>query len=350
VIDSSAPDASHGLLDVLARGYGAAALARRRWFDRRGRRRLERPVVSVGNLVVGGTGKTPVVAALAALLRDAGERPSILSRGYRRTRPDDGVVVVRDAERLRADLARSGDEPLMLARQLDGVAVVVGADRYLAGRLAERRLGCTIHVLDDGFQHHDLARDVDLLVVSEADLHRERVLPAGRLREPVEVASRADAWLVSQPERETVASTALRLGVSRLYTLRREQGVPRLVSPCGQPPRVPRSAPVLAVAGIARPGRFFTDLQAGGWNVAGTIAFPDHRPYAARDVARVSREAAALGAELVVTTEKDVVRWLPLRPLPFALAWVPLEVTIEPADELAAWLRHAVARRGEPRS
>lgn len=327
----------------MARGYGAAALARRRWFDRHGRRRLDRPVVSVGNLVVGGAGKTPVVAAVAELLRDAGERPSVLSRGYGRSRPEDGVVVVRDATHLRADLARAGDEPLMLARRLEGVAVVVGADRFLAGRLAERRLGCTVHVLDDGFQHHALARDVDLLVVSDGDLHGESVLPAGRLREPIEVAARADAWLVPDADRHAVAATARLLNVPHLFTLRREHGVPRLVSPYGVPPRVARTVATVAVAGIARPARFFDELRTGGWNVAATLDFPDHCAFTASHVARVRDEVARTNAELVLTTEKDLVRWLPLRPLPFALAWVPLAATVEPVDAFAPWLLAALA-------
>jgi tetraacyldisaccharide 4'-kinase len=335
------------VLDIVARGYGAIALARRRWFDRQRRRRLERPVVSVGNLVVGGAGKTPVVGFVAALLRDAGERPAVLSRGYGRTRAEDGVVVVRDAIRMRADLARAGDEPLMLARQLEGVAVVVGADRFLAGRLAERRLGATVHVLDDGFQHHALARDVDVLVVSAEDLHGERLLPAGRLREPVDLAARADAWLVPHDERQAVAPTARLLGVPHVFALRREHGVPRLVSPYGLPPRVPRSARVVALAGIARPRRFFDDLASGGWNVADTVAFPDHRAYGRAEAARVLEVLRGAGAELVVTTEKDMVRWLPLRPLPFALAWVPLTIAVEPVEEFAAWLLGAVgAGRG----
>ena len=130
------------------------------------RRRLSQPVVSVGNLRVGGSGKTPIVAHIARLLLERGERPAILTRGYaRRCRPD-GVTVVSDGTTILAGIESAGDEPLMLARALPGVPVLVGANRYLSGRLAEERFGATVHLLDDGFQHLELARDVDLLLVS----------------------------------------------------------------------------------------------------------------------------------------------------------------------------------------
>jgi tetraacyldisaccharide 4'-kinase len=185
------------IVNLLSSLYGAAASWRREWYARDPARvrRLSRPVISVGNLSVGGSGKTPIVAWLARRLLDLGERPAILSRGYGRRDAADGVTVVSDGVEIRAALRAAGDEPLMLARHLPGVPVVVAADRFLAGLLAERELGATLHVLDDGFQHVKLWRDLDLLLVQEADLS-DRVLPAGRLREPLRNASRADALLV----------------------------------------------------------------------------------------------------------------------------------------------------------
>ena len=156
---------------MLSALYAHAAARRRRWYDRRPqrRRRLARPVVSVGALAAGGSGKTPLAALVAELLRDAGERPAVLSRGYGR-RNGAGVVVVRDPDGVRAGVDAAGDEPRMLAERLDGVSVVVSRDRYRAGRLAETRLGATVHVLDDGFQHLQLARDLDLLLVRADEL------------------------------------------------------------------------------------------------------------------------------------------------------------------------------------
>ena len=186
--------------------YARMASARRRAWEQPGRqRRLRRPVISVGNLRVGGTGKTPVVASIARMLADMGERPAVLSRGYARRRPVDGVVVVSDGVHVRADLDRSGDEPLMLAKSIPGVAVLVGQDRYLAGRLAEERLGVTVHVLDDGFQHLPLARDTDLVLVTPEDVRDGRTLPAGRLRESLETARQAHALLVQRLHKEADA-------------------------------------------------------------------------------------------------------------------------------------------------
>ncbi len=173
------------MIHVLGSVYSAVTVWRRQWYARQPSRRsrLSRPVISVGNLSIGGSGKTPVVAYIARLLVDCGERPAILTRGYGRRQSGERVTVVSDGTAIRAGVYSSGDEPLMLARALPGVAVVVSASRYRAGRLAEDQLGATVHVLDDGFQHVQIERDVDLLLVSEDDL-RDRPLPGGRLREP----------------------------------------------------------------------------------------------------------------------------------------------------------------------
>src|SRR5258708_5938051 len=162
--------------------YAAVAGHRRRYYAIHPhlRRVLSQPVISIGNLAVGGRAKTPLAALVAAGLRDLGERPAILSRGYGRRDAADGVVVVRDRHGIRADLDRAGDQPLMLPRQLDGVAVLASSSRYLARRLAEHHFGCTVHVLDYGFQHFALHRDADILVVDPQDLERPDTLPDTR--------------------------------------------------------------------------------------------------------------------------------------------------------------------------
>ncbi len=300
-------------------------------------RRLSRPVVSIGNLVVGGSGKTPLAALVARLLAEAGERPAVLSRGYARTDPDDGVTVVSDGQRLRADLARAGDEPLLLARSLPGVAVLVCADRYLAGRLAEQHLGATVHVLDDGFQHMQLARDVNLLIVDRADVERPRLLPSGRLREPLSAARAADAVLVTGADGDQVAQVAERLGVAEAFAMDRDVE-PAVEETVDGPRPLASGARVLVVSGIARPERFVAEAVEGGFDVAGNIAFGDHHPFVAADIARIAQQARASGASIVLTTEKDFVRLLPLRPWPFRLAVRPMSVRVEPAEQFAAWL------------
>lgn len=285
------------------------------------RRRLARPVISIGNLSVGGTGKTPVVSWVARELVAKGERPAILSRGYARPSSREGVVVVSDGERVLAGFAVSGDEPLMLARQLPGCAVLVSSNRYLAGALAERQLGCTVHVLDDGFQHLQLARDLDLVVIRPEDL-RDRVMPLGRLREPVGALRHADAVFVSE-EHEAQVIGEMPAAVP-LFTMRRELADPRAVVPWAGEVELDGRR-VAAFAGIGRPGQFFDDVRAAGWDVVATYPFADHRLYTPRLIGRLCRDAGESGATLLLTTEKDAVR-LEGIPSTLPIAYVPLTV------------------------
>jgi tetraacyldisaccharide 4'-kinase len=304
-------------------------------------RRLSRPVVSIGNLSVGGSGKTPLTALVARLLAEAGERPAVLSRGYARTHPDDGVTIVSDGHRLRADLARAGDEPLLLARALPGVAVLVCADRFLAGRLAEQHLGATVHVLDDGFQHMQLARDVNLLIVDRADVDRPLLLPSGSLREPLSAARAADAVMITGAEDADAAGIGERLGVATAFSLHRDVE-PAVEETMDGPRPLEPGARVLLLSGIARPQRFLSEAVRDGFDVAFALKFGDHHPFNEADVARISHQARAVGASFVLTTEKDFVRLLPLRPWPFRLAVRPMTVRVEPADQFAAWLLEQV--------
>lgn len=350
---------------MLSELYARVAARRRRWYERHpdARRRLSRPVVSVGALAAGGRGKTPVAALVAGMLRDAGQRPAILSRGYGRRVRADGVVVVRDSDRVRAGVETAGDEPRMLAERLAGVPVLVGDDRYLAGRLAETRLGATVHVLDDGFQHLPLARDLDLLLVSPPDADG-RTLPWGRLRERTDTARLADALIVDARDTTASAAVAARFGVARSFRLRRTLGEPRLVGngppPEGDVPAEPAAVGVegrvLAVAGIAEPERFTHALGAAGFDVAGLLAFADHHRFTASDVRRIAERAASLGVRFVLTTEKDAVRLAPCC-APFAaappggvrIAAAPLHVAVEPADEFRTWLLDRVNAAGARR-
>jgi tetraacyldisaccharide 4'-kinase len=335
-------------LTVLSRAYGRVALFRRTWYQRHPdrMRRLASPVISVGNLVVGGSGKTPVVATLAQLLLEWGHRPAILSRGYGRRNAEDGVVVVSDGGAVLADTARSGDEPQMLARALPGIAVLVSPDRYLAGTLAERQFGCTAHLLDDGFQHVQLMRDVDLLVMSKEDLD-ERVLPSGRLREPVAAAGQAHAVIVSGDEADTHA-VADRLHPRAVFRLVTGHDEPRLLEPFGAPLPADAGRRVVAVAAIARPRRFFDALCNAGWDVRRELTFRDHHWFTPRDMKAIRSAVADEQADLVITTEKDAMRLLPdaARTLVVRDRWayLPMHAAIEPADRFASWLQERLAR------
>ena len=329
------------IVDALSVVYGAAATLRRRWYagSATRTRRLAHPVISIGNLRVGGTGKTPAVACLARLLLERGEQPAILSRGYARQQPSGGVTVVSDRESVLADVAHAGDEPMLLARALPGIPVLVCADRYLAGRRAETAFGVTVHLLDDGFQHVKLARDLDLLLVDPLDLD-DRVLPAGRLREPVANAAVADAVIVPGASLDGARTVAERLGIRAAFAMSRSLGTLTMLS--DRDTRPAADAPVFAVAGIARPERFFDDLRRAGFNVAGTMECGDHHAFRQQDIDRIVAAARACGAAVVITTEKDAVRLERLDLKATAFAAVPLQTRIEPADAFASWIMNGL--------
>ena len=326
------------MIHTLSAVYGAAAGWRRKWYAARPERqhRLQRPVISVGNLRVGGAGKTPIVEHLARLLVASGERPAILTRGYGRRIQTAGVTVVSDGTRVLAGVDTAGDEPLMLARAVPGAIVAVGADRFLSGVLAERRLGATLHILDDGFQHFALARDVDLLVTGEDDLN-DRPLPAGRLREPIAAARNADAAIVDAGYLPAAERVGRALAVPQVFRGTRQLGPPRMVR-TGDTVVVPENSRVFATAAIARPERFFADLSAADWQVVGTMPFRDHHQFTRRDVERIAAAAKSTAAAIVLTTDKDAVRFAACDLTDLPIAAVPLTATVEPADEFCAWL------------
>ena len=312
------------MLDSL---YGQVMRARRRRMERHPQRQrhLSKPVISVGNLSMGGTGKTPVVAAIAQWLIGAGHRPSILSRGYGREDAVDGVVLIDGA----TTVAQAGDEPLMLSRQVPGATVCVSPDRYLGGVLAEK-LGCTVHVLDDGFQHIELARDLDILVTTIGEIPNGRVLPRGRLREPQDAAARAHFLVVSDATAGAASAEAWTLGISQSCGSIRKLGEPSGIRDQGTGVR---DRKVLAVAGIANPERFVTSLRDGGWNVVEVMAFGDHHRYSPKDLIAIESKMRSAGADAVFTTDKDAVRVESLTPS-FPIYRVPLIIEFDPPAAL----------------
>jgi tetraacyldisaccharide 4'-kinase len=331
------------ILSAASSLYGAVALRRRRWFARPSRqRRLGRAVVSIGNLSVGGSGKTPVVEHVVRLLQDAGERPAILSRGYARRIKSAAVTLVATGAQVVADLDHAGDEPLMLARTLPGVPVLVGADRFACGLQAEQRFDVTVHVLDDGFQHLKLWRDVNLLLIDEDDL-AERVLPAGRLREPLSAAVAADAILMGSGEPSRFGRAVAALGVPTVFRTERTLVDVHMMS-SGKVIEPQMVGPVFAVAGIAKPHRLFETLASRGWRLGGTLVFRDHHRFSQSDVSRISQAARDAQTHIVITTSKDAVRFEPLDYSPLALAVATIATGVEPASTFAAWLRDRLSR------
>lgn len=281
--------------------FGAAAALRARLHARGLLRRhaLAGPVISVGNLAVGGRGKSPLVARFATMLLESGRTVAILSRGYGGThhgRPllvSDGVSV-----RVGADVA--GDEPVMLARAVRGAIVAVARRRVDAGRMVEARFGRCVHVLDDGFQHLALARSLDVVSLAAEDLD-DRPMPAGRLREHASALSRADLVLLSARN-----GAPLPPGLDPARTLRWHRRSLGFFSMDGAPRRLPSRAFVLSA--IAGPERLIEDLAALGSRVVGQALYRDHHRFTAAEISAAVSAAAAAGADAVVTTDKDAVR------------------------------------------
>jgi tetraacyldisaccharide 4'-kinase len=292
---------------LLGRAFAAGAALRVAAY-RRGilpRRRLLGPVISVGNLGVGGSGKTPVVLRVAEILRDAGREVAVLSRGYRGSFRGEALVV-SDGARVLAGPREAGDEPVMLARALPGVVVAVGARRDAVGRAVEARFGPRVHVLDDGFQHLRLERDLDLVCLDVRDLE-DAPLPAGRLREGPSALARADVVLLTRLEaagEDELRALEARLGPTR--TLRVARRVTGWTGPDGAP--VPPPARAFLLAAIARPERFEHDVAASGCAVVGRALFRDHHRFREAELRDAAERARAAGADAVATTAKDAVR------------------------------------------
>jgi tetraacyldisaccharide 4'-kinase len=292
------------------------------------RARLAGPVVSVGNLSVGGSGKTPVVERVAAILRAAGEPVAILSRGYggrHRGEP----LLVSDGSAVLASAREAGDEPVMLARALPGVVVAVGRRRDAVGRFVEARFGRRVHVLDDGFQHLRLERDLDLVCLDVRDLE-DRPLPAGRLRERPDALARAHAVLLTRLEaasEDELRALETRLGAERTFRVARRTAGWRSLggTETAAPPRA------FLLAAIARPERFEHDVAQAGCAVVGRAVFRDHHRFRPPELAEVAARARTAGADAIVTTAKDAVR---LEGSPsLGLPVIVLRVAADIADE-----------------
>jgi tetraacyldisaccharide 4'-kinase len=286
--------------------------------------RLERPVVSVGNLSVGGAGKTPFVITLGTLLKQRGVKFDVLTRGY--GRESKGVRIVDPTGSAR----EFGDEPLLLAQRLD-VPVIVGEARSEAGALAEKKFASELHLLDDGFQHRELARDFDIVLVTPEDA-RDHVLPAGRLREPLTALKRADAVVLmsgAKPEDFPIPAG------KPVWRARRG------ISPKGLPKKA------VAFCGIARPNNFLLQLKLAGCEPSAAAAFRDHYQYKEEDVADLLELRRQSDAEVFVTTAKDAINLGPLldRLHPIAIAEVTMQLADGPAC-VEQMLRTIAERRG----
>lgn len=304
------------LLAPVAAGYGwgsalRSAAFRRGWLETR---HLACPVVSVGNLTAGGTGKTPLVAWIAERLLERGWKPGILTRGYGRSQGLE-LIAVEPAERRAPNPRAIGDEPAWLARRLPQVPLVVGADRFRAGRLAEERFAVNVHILDDGFQHLRLARQANLLLLDVTQEFSDRaLLPAGRQREHCAAVGRADLVLLTRTELADPAPLAER--VRRIHPaaklFRCSTRLRGLLEPLtGAPADTAawRRNPAMAFCGIGNPAAFFKDLERWDFSIVAQQTFPDHHVYSTRHLESLFVAARRQGAEFLLTTEKDAMNF-----------------------------------------
>lgn len=270
--------------------------------------RLPRPVVAVGNLTVGGTGKTPMAAYLARWFMERGKRPAILSRGYGGSLEGD-TRVVSDGRAIILAPDEAGDEPYLLASSLPGVMVVIGPDRYRAGRLAMERLEPDIFILDDGFQHLRLERDLNILLLDcGRPFGNGRTIPAGALREPVSAAGRADLIIFTRCSGEGPSFVP---GKPWCATTHQLTGALPLAGGGPRPFVELERLKGLAFAGIAEPAPFFASLAREGLSLAASRAFPDHCRYGEQEIASLRRLREDCRADYLITTQKDAVKLMP---------------------------------------
>ncbi len=305
-------------------------------------RRLPCPAISIDNLTVGGTGKTPLCSHLAGVLTEAGYRAAVISRGYGRA-GGSGPRIVSDGRALLTDPRLAGDEPYLIARDNPSVAVAVGADRIEAARLLLRSFPAEVLLLDDAFQHRRVRRDIDLLLVDGRDpWGNGRMLPLGPLREPPGSVNRADALVLTRSDGRVPAVLApiLERHHPHLDVFHALIEPRALVRQDGESlaPVALKGLAAFAFSGIARPERFERQLGDLGIRVVGARRFRDHHRYRRRDIEDVARAARDGKVDVLVTTDKDLVRvddWPTGSPPLYALS---LRIIFPEGSDLPAWL------------
>lgn len=340
------------LLNFLGRPFSpfySAVMKIREFLYRKGIKKsnsLNVPVISVGNLTMGGTGKTPVVAYIASMLLANGFRPAVISRGYGGA-AGNKVNVVSDGREVFLDAKAAGDEPCFLGHSLPGIHVLTGIVRILPCRYAEETANCDILILDDGFQHLAVARDLDLVLFSAASLAgNSRVFPGGDLREPISALNRCSAFVITgiTKELEERATKFKALLLQRFpdkpvffasYEAKRAQSLTdkSLHLPASLP------TPLFAFCGIGQPLLFQKTLAAQQIELAGFMPLKDHQPFTPSLLKKINSRAKSCGAKALITTEKDLVK---IREEQFTLPVFSLQMEVQPENELSTYLEEQI--------
>lgn len=291
--------------------------------------KLDRPVISIGNITTGGTGKTPLVEYVARLIATQGKKVCILTRGYGR-KDSHLQVIVSDGYGVLASPSEAGDEPYLLATRLKGLAAVISsADRIAAGQEAIKDFGTECFVLDDGFQHLRLARDLNVVTIDATNpWGGGRLLPHGRLRESIEGMNRADCVVITRCD-QVKSVEGLREEISRLTG-----GKPIFESQMRMVP-ITLPARVAAFCGVGNPSSFFAGLKQAGYELALERSFPDHHVYSQNEIDSIIKGANATGANALITTAKDAVK---LQTLAFSIPWsvAEIEIAIDDAEKFTS--------------
>ncbi|MCE5262687.1 MAG: tetraacyldisaccharide 4'-kinase [Deltaproteobacteria bacterium] len=333
-------------LRLLSLPYAAAVALRNRLYDRGILRReqLPVPVISVGNITVGGTGKTPTVIFIANLLKQRGFHPAVLSRGYG-GRSGAAVRIVSDENGILCGWREAGDEPVLIARAAPGVPVLAGSRRLLTGREAVRRFGADVLILDDAFQHRALCRNLDIVLVDAlCPLGNGFILPRGPLRETPKALRRAHLILRTGAEEEPGGEPLPK--ASRLPSfrgIRRPLGLVEAKTGRVRPLAELKGVKVCAFAGIGRPGSFRRSLSRLDADIVSFRAFPDHHPYSRADIDALRILARESGATRIVTTEKDAARLADHPDLLRELTLLRIGMEISPAEPFAELIFSAIA-------
>lgn len=308
-----------GLLWPAAAAYASVQRLRSSLYQKEilKRVRVNPRVISIGNLTIGGTGKTPFTLRVVELLRDHGQSAAVLCKGYKRNSRE-STLLVSDGTEILVDSRASGDEAQLLARSLPGVPVVVGSSKWRSARWIESHLNVNWIVIDDGFQHLKLSRDRNVLLLNgDRPFDNGHVIPLGRLREPVAAIRRADVLVVImdselseiQPSLETLQTLP---PAAILFTARREcRGVSMLDEVKVCPIEYLYGKKLVAFCGLARPEQFFRDLRNQKLMIEDCLAFPDHHRYRPRETRRLILSALKCGAEAFITTAKDAMNLEP---------------------------------------
>ncbi len=302
--------------------------------------RLPCKVISIGNITLGGTGKTPFTEKVAMALRNDGHRVAILSRGYARPKHGDDVVVVSNGTHIIGDFMTAGDEPLVLAHNCPGVPVVVARQRAAAGQKAIKDFGTTVCVLDDGFQHWQLTRDCDVVLLDASKpLKNLKMFPAGTLREPLSALRRVHVVVLMAKGDEDAQLSEMTEEVQRtgftgpiFRTTYQAEGVVPFNGSAIESPECLRGKRVVAICGIAQPESFLALLRRCGANLIRTCVYSDHYVYRPDDIERLRQLAQSLKPDVMLTTQKDFVKMvkhrtddLPIRYLKIRVAFCPPE-------------------------